>query len=230
MIAAPSGISSCSWRPGVPGRTVADDLRGRWPGGGHAGRERLFRHAADLVDRVRLDDDGAMALHADAAPGPQVRVLRRRHLRRGRCRDRGLRDCSSAPSRSFSWDPISPASICRRTASTDLPPPTRPRSFPAQGDLLRHGGRSPVRDLRPAVEQAGVRRNGHSVLRHLCGRHRHKPHRHVPVPPARSTKEEGTAATKGSAPEGRSRLGLLRNPTILVAIICSMISYALMNL
>ena len=43
-------------------------------------------------------------------------------------------------------------------------------------------------------------------------------------------KEEGSITRKGTAPGGRSRLALLRDPTILVAIICSMISYALMNL
>lgn len=37
-------------------------------------------------------------------------------------------------------------------------------------------------------------------------------------------------AETASAPSGRSRLDLLRNPTILVAIICAMVSYSLMNL
>ena len=37
-------------------------------------------------------------------------------------------------------------------------------------------------------------------------------------------------AAASAAPNGRSRLELLRNPTILVAIICGMVSYSLMNL
>ncbi len=37
-------------------------------------------------------------------------------------------------------------------------------------------------------------------------------------------------AAASAAPAGRSRLELLRNPTILVAIICGMVSYSLMNL
>ncbi len=41
--------------------------------------------------------------------------------------------------------------------------------------------------------------------------------------------EEGHAA-KEAVPEGASRWELLRNPTILVAIICAMVSYSLMNL
>ena len=43
-------------------------------------------------------------------------------------------------------------------------------------------------------------------------------------------KEEDTEAAKEAVRAGRSRLELLRNPTILVAIICAMVSYALMNL
>ncbi len=43
---------------------------------------------------------------------------------------------------------------------------------------------------------------------------------------------KGTRGTRPDprTPPGRSRLELLRNPTILVAIICAMVSYALMNL
>lgn len=37
-------------------------------------------------------------------------------------------------------------------------------------------------------------------------------------------------AAAAAAPSGRSRLELLRNPTVLVAIICGMVSYSLMNL
>lgn len=43
-------------------------------------------------------------------------------------------------------------------------------------------------------------------------------------------REENTEAAKQAVREGRSRLELLRNPTILVAIICAMVSYSLMNL
>ena len=43
-------------------------------------------------------------------------------------------------------------------------------------------------------------------------------------------KGEDGDATEKTEPEGASRLELLRNPTILVAIICAMVSYALMNL
>lgn len=43
-------------------------------------------------------------------------------------------------------------------------------------------------------------------------------------------KEEDTEAANAAVRAGRSRLELLRNPTILVAIICAMVSYSLMNL
>jgi len=43
-------------------------------------------------------------------------------------------------------------------------------------------------------------------------------------------KGEDNEAAKGATLKSGSRLDLLRNPTILVAIICAMVSYALMNL
>lgn len=43
-------------------------------------------------------------------------------------------------------------------------------------------------------------------------------------------KGEGGAVSKQTLADGRSRMDLLRTPTILVAIICAMVSYALMNL
>lgn len=43
-------------------------------------------------------------------------------------------------------------------------------------------------------------------------------------------KGESTEAAKEAVRDGRSRLDLLRNPTVLVAIICAMVSYSLMNL
>lgn len=43
-------------------------------------------------------------------------------------------------------------------------------------------------------------------------------------------KEDDSDAVRETIRNGRSRLDLLRNPTVLVAIICAMVSYALMNL
>lgn len=43
-------------------------------------------------------------------------------------------------------------------------------------------------------------------------------------------KGESGAVSKQTLADGRSRMDLLRTPTILVAIICAMVSYALMNL
>lgn len=42
--------------------------------------------------------------------------------------------------------------------------------------------------------------------------------------------EDHSKSTSAAAPVSRSRLELLQNPTIVVAIICAMVSYALMNL
>ena len=105
------------------------------------------------------------------------------------------------------------------TASDDVP---------AQGDLLRHGGRAAVGADRAAAGEGHRRCHGRALRRDLSWRSLRSTSSArclfafldlpKPAPPAPG------AAT------GRSRMELLRDPKIAVAIICGMVSYALMNL
>jgi MFS family permease len=124
--------------------------------------------------------------------------------------------------------PTSPASTCPRRASTASPPPTaRPRCVPAQGDFLRHGRRAPLGADRAAAGQGHDRRDGGTLRRHLPRGGRINL---VGAALFLALDLPKPAPPRADAPAGRTRLELLKDPKIAVAIICGMVSYALMNL